>query len=392
MRFHPRVGVRPPELRQNTRMLARLRSLPAARVDLALAALVGLAGVIEASLVPLHGSRALAVGSVLVQAAGLTFRRHRPLLAAAVVLLAFTGAVRLGLDSADVLVWLLAILIAMYTLGGQASGRVALAGLALGVVLVAAGVSASASANVTDYALGLVIVGVPWAVGRVIRERGAQITRLETDQEERARRAVADERGRIARELHDVVAHSMGVMVVQAQAAERILAADPARSREALRQIQVTGREGLEEMHRLVGILRESSTTGIEPQGSLRHLDTLLEQLGSAGLSVEASVQGDVTTLPPGVDLAAYRIVQEALTNTLKHAPGATARVHLECSQRELRIAVEDQGGSASNGSAAGSGNGLIGMRERALLYGGELAAGPREGGGYAVTARLELR
>jgi signal transduction histidine kinase len=373
-------------------MLARLRSLPAARVDLALAALVGLAGVIEASLVPLHGSRALAVGSVLVQAAGLTFRRHRPLLAAAVVLLAFTGAVRLGLDSADVLVWLLAILIAMYTLGGQASGRVALAGLALGVVLVAAGVSASASANVTDYALGLVIVGVPWAVGRVIRERGAQITRLETDQEERARRAVADERGRIARELHDVVAHSMGVMVVQAQAAERILAADPARSREALRQIQVTGREGLEEMHRLVGILRESSTTGIEPQGSLRHLDTLLEQLGSAGLSVEASVQGDVTTLPPGVDLAAYRIVQEALTNTLKHAPGATARVHLECSQRELRIAVEDQGGAASNGGAAGSGNGLIGMRERALLYGGELAAGPREGGGYAVTARLALR
>jgi signal transduction histidine kinase len=373
-------------------MLARLRSLPAASVDLALAAAVGLAGVLEASLVPLHGSRPLAVGSVLVQAVGLAFRRRHPLLAGAVVLVAFTGAVRLGLDSADVLLWLVAILIAMYTLGGQASGRLALAGLVLGVVVTAAGVSASRTANVTDYALGLVIVGVPWAVGRVIRERGAQITRLESDQEERARRAVADERGRIARELHDVVAHSMGVMVVQAQAAERMLAADPNRSRVALRQIQVTGREGLEEMHRLVGILRESSTTGIEPQGSLRHLDALLDQVRRAGLQVEATVDGDVNVLPPGVDLAAYRIVQEALTNTLKHAPGAIARVHVERSPSALRIAVEDEGGAAGNGSGAASGNGLIGMRERALLYGGELAAGPRDGGGFAVTARLDLR
>jgi signal transduction histidine kinase len=203
--------------------------------------------------------------------------------------------------------------------------------------------------------------------------------------------AAAEERSRIARELHDVVAHSVSVMVVQAQAAQRVLEADTGAAQEVLGSIETTGRQALTELRRLLGLLRQfDGAPSLSPQPGLQHLDTLLDQIRDAGLSVQLTVEGSPAALPQGVDLSAYRIVQEGLTNTLKHAGADRATVLVRYAPAQVEIEISDDGHGPPGGDD-GRGHGLVGMGERVALYGGELRTGPGERGGYVVWARLPL-
>jgi signal transduction histidine kinase len=224
------------------------------------------------------------------------------------------------------------------------------------------------------------------AQGRAAEERAA---RLEREREERARAAVAEERARIARELHDVVGHSVSVMTVQASGVRRLLRPDQEREREALLVVEQTGREALAEMRRLVGVLRRpEEAPALAPQPSLASLDRLVEQVRESGLTVDLKVEGKAAKLPASIDLAAYRLVQEGLTNTLKHAQATRAEVLVRYGADDVELVIADDGRGAGDGSDGG-GHGLVGMRERISVFGGDLTAGPRSGGGYELRARL---
>ncbi|MBD0328689.1 MAG: sensor histidine kinase [Thermoleophilia bacterium] len=237
-----------------------------------------------------------------------------------------------------------------------------------------------------------VIGTASWALGRAVGERGRRADELELRAERLQRRhesAVAEERARIARELHDVIAHSVSVMTVQAGAARVLLDETPERAREPLLAVEETGRQALAEMRRLLGILRgDEEPAALVPQPGVAELGSLVEHVRRAGLPVQLVVAGEAQPLPPGVDLAAYRVVQEALTNALKHAGPARAEVALRYLPGALEVVVTNDGRVAANGRA---GHGLVGMRERVALYGGELEAGPRGENGYAVRATLPL-
>jgi signal transduction histidine kinase len=220
------------------------------------------------------------------------------------------------------------------------------------------------------------------------RERRVQFAERERDLA--AREAIVSERARIARELHDVVAHSVSVMVVQAQAGPRLLA-DPERVRGAFRSIETTGREALVELRRLLGVLRSSDDhAATAPQPGLDSLDALLGQIREAGLRVDLRVVGDPVALPAGVDLSAYRIVQEALTNTLKHAGRAEAEVVVTYATEFVELEILDNG-VGPQAHSNGSGHGIAGMRERVALYGGALETGSRNGHGFVIRARLPV-
>jgi signal transduction histidine kinase len=202
---------------------------------------------------------------------------------------------------------------------------------------------------------------------------------------------VEEERARIARELHDAVGHSVSVMTVQASAVRRLLTPEQQRELEALTAVEQTGRDALAEMRRMVGVLRDPSDgPALAPQPGLDQLDRLIEQTREAGLPVELRVEGERAALPPGLDLTAYRLVQEGLTNALKHARASKAQVLLRYEPNAVEILVSDdgRGGATSHGRA---GHGLIGMRERVSLYAGQLSAGPRDGGGFELRAQLPL-
>ena len=245
-----------------------------------------------------------------------------------------------------------------------------------------------------------------WAFGRWMRHRrgesAAWAQRAQAAEEGAARRAaeaVDDERARIGRELHDLVAHSMGVIVIQAQGAQRALDREPARVRSALSAIEATGRSGLGEMRRLLGLLSTPSTEDADasdatsapaaPQPRLDQLEGLVEQVRNAGLPVDLRIDGDVRPLPPGLELSAYRVVQESLTNVLKHAGPATADVSVRYLRDALEIEVHDSG--SGPGPSSPTGRGLVGMRQRVLLYGGSLEVGGAPGGGFTVHARLPV-
>ncbi|WKX71800.1 sensor histidine kinase [Streptomyces sp. XD-27] len=247
-----------------------------------------------------------------------------------------------------------------------------------------------------------------WVLGDSIRTRRAyyaqleeRAARLEKEREERSKMAVAAERARIARELHDVVAHNVSVMVVQADGAAYVMDAAPEQARQALETISGTGRQALAEMRRLLGVLRTgepSDSTDYVPQPDVEQIDDLIEQVRGAGLVVDFRVEGSPRPLPSGVELTAYRIVQEALTNTRKHGgPDVEASVRLTYFDDGLGLLVEDDGRGAQremyeDGGADGQGHGLIGMRERVGMVGGTLDAGPRPGGGFRISALLPLR
>lgn len=297
------------------------------------------------------------------------------------------------------LVVLVAWLIVAYSTGAHTQGRRHLAAMVIGLLIAAVWVALS-------YALGasngntvpaVLLAAVVWIIGRVVRRREVLVEvlddrarQLEREREEKVRALVAEERTRIARELHDVVAHSVSVMVVQAQAGPR-LGNDPQQTSATFESIESSGREALVELRRLLGILRtEDKQLAVGPQPGLASLEGLLEQVRAAGLPVELRIVGEQTALPPGLDLSAYRIIQEALTNTRKHAGPAHAQVLVRYSNAavELEI-VDDRLGAPS--SVNGAGHGLIGMRERTALYGGRLEAASRPGVGYSVRAHLPL-
>ncbi|HEX6699895.1 MAG TPA: sensor histidine kinase [Gaiellaceae bacterium] len=220
-----------------------------------------------------------------------------------------------------------------------------------------------------------------------LRELEARADRLEREQEESVRRAATEEQARIARELHDVIAHNVSVMVVQAAAADDVFETQPDRAREALRAIEGTGRSALTELRRLLGVVRPT-VADFAPQPGLAGLDALVEGVRATGLPVTLRVEGDLDDLPAGLDLSAYRIVQEALTNAIKHADASRADVRVRRTDDRVELEVIDDGAGPSGN---GRGQGLIGMRERASLLGGEVEAGPKPDGGFRVKASLPL-
>jgi len=286
---------------------------------------------------------------------------------------------------------------AVFLLAQLRDPRQAVAGLAMAVGVEAVVVRNDPRGQVGQLVFVSLIFTIVWVVGFTLgrkfaeadeaRERAA---RAEREREERARDAVAEERARIARELHDVVGHSVSVMTVQASGVRRLLRPDQEREREALLTVERTGREALAEMRRMVGVLRRpEEAPALAPQPSLEHLDRLVEQAREAGLPVDLRVEGEAAALPAGVDLTAYRLVQEGLTNALKHARATHAEVVVSYGDGEIEVLVSDDGKGAGNGD--GGGHGLVGMRERVSVYGGELDAGPRPGGGYRLRARLPV-
>ena len=212
---------------------------------------------------------------------------------------------------------------------------------------------------------------------------------LDREEQRRAAEAAAEERRRIARELHDIISHGLGVVVLQAGAAERVLDRDPARAREVLESIRATGQEAIGEMGTLLGLLDSSPSSSREPQPSLSDLDGLVARMREAGLNVDLAIEGQPRGLPAGLELSAFRVIQEGLTNALKHAESAHVRAVLRYTENELHVDVADDGAATGNG--AGSRRGLAGIRERVEVFGGRLEAGPQPGGGWVLHATFPL-
>jgi signal transduction histidine kinase len=289
--------------------------------------------------------------------------------------------------------------LAAYSIGAHTDGR--RRWLALGAMF-AVGLPFMVAAGARGMATGNTLAPVAWltgawAVGAILRGRRLRTAdleelahQLEQQRDLQAQAAVAVERGRIARELHDVVAHNVSMMVVQAGAAERVLEGSQPDVREALSAISATGRETIDEMRLLLGVLRRSDDgPALTPQPGLSDIDQLVRNVSSSGTRVELRVEGVPVPLPPGVDLSAYRIVQEALTNVIKHAGHASAEVTVRYDRDCVELEVRDDGTGQTAGH--GGGNGLIGMRERVAMLGGVLRAGARADGGFAIHARLPI-
>jgi signal transduction histidine kinase len=334
-----------------------------------------------------HGPYLVAAAVLVAASAPLYWRRRRPLTSLVVVTAAGLAFAMLRYPASEPI---LALPLAVGSYSAAAySERSSAQGLALLAAFVASAVLQSdANANWVEMAVnGLLTVGVPAALGRMVWNRRR---RIEHERDLAARAAVAAERGRIARELHDVVAHSMSVMVVQAGAARSVLRHDLDEAERALSSIEESGRVGLAEMRRLLAADGEGSAS-LAPQPGLEHLDELLDRMRTTGLAVELVREGSPRSLPPGMDLSAYRIVQEALTNALKHGgDGTHARVLLRYEDQAIQVEVTDDG-RGPPAAIDGSGRGLIGLRERVTLFGGELSSGARPGGGFVVHARIPL-
>ena len=341
---------------------------------------------------------ALAVALALLYTVPIAWRRRNPIAVFAVVWAAGVAAsVVLG---SPVLPF--AMLVALYTVASHCERRISLpaGGITAVGMLIIQLLTTRYALTLGDFVVDYVVFAAAWVLGDSVRIRRAYTASLEEkaallqrEREDRARRAVAEERARIARELHDVVAHSMSVMVVQAGAARRVMEDQPQRAREALGSIETTGRQALAEMRRLLGVLRkeDDQKLALAPQPGLEQLGALVEEFQEAGLPVDLVVEGEPASLPQGVDLSAYRVVQEALTNTLKHAGSARARVLVRYGERDLVVEVNDDGHGAPTEQEGGKGHGLVGMRERVGLFGGELHAGPAHSGGYSVRARFPV-
>ena len=291
-------------------------------------------------------------------------------------------------------------LAAAYMLGNlrdERQGRLGLA-IVLGATVVL--VTNDPNHSTSDVFLQPILFALAWVAGFALRERGVQAEiaeeralHAERERDAAARVAVAEERARIARELHDIVAHSISVMVLQVGAVRHRLGPGDSDDAEALRAVEQTGRDSLTEMRRLLGALRRSDEEAeLGPQPGLGRLEALLEEVRRAGLPVSLQVTGEPFALPSGLDLSAYRIVQEGLTNSLKHADASNAEVVIRYEPEEVGIDVRDDGRGASGGDGdLAGGHGLVGIRERVKIYGGEMTAGAANGGGFVLRARLPL-
>src|SRR5450759_247901 len=353
----------------------------------------------------LPGTGQVAAAVQLASLLPVAFRRMAPLPAIAIasaVYLPYTVAYG-AYTAPNSLAQLLAALLFIYAVGRHAELRELVAGVAIGLLgFVVEGIRGTLSSP-ADWAFAFIFFGAALGVGVALRVQANRSIALaeaadhaQREQEAAAQAAVHEERARIARELHDVVAHNVGLIVLQAGGARSVLGSDPDRARMALQQVEETGRQTLAEMRHLVGILRVDDGTDRQPLPRLERLPALVDEARAAGLTVNLEVEGPVVGLPAGLELAAYRLIQEALTNVRKHAPGSHVQVHLSCEPDRLRIEVSDDGGPSGAVrdtalAASGLGHGLIGMRERVQLYDGRMQAGPMPGGGFRVEAVLPL-
>ena len=333
------------------------------------------------------GSAAVLVPTALAMTLPLAWRRIAPVPVAAVGLAALALQGLLDDSGQEPQTPFIPLLLAAYSVGAHSARRGAIAGL----VVIWAGLLAVEPGDVI--VMGPVFTGT-WFAGRLVRSREGDAQRLrelsaalERERVEEARIAAAEERARMARELHDVVAHSMSTIVLEAGAERMNLEAAEGSTHETLRSIERTGREALAEMRRLVGVLRQDDAA-LAPQPSLSRIDELADRVRRAGLPVDVRIAGAPVELAPGLDISAYRIVQEALTNALKHAGDARASVLLSYGNRDLEIEVADDG---CGGTPNGGGHGLAGLRERVTVLGGDLEAGARDGGGFVVRATLPI-
>jgi signal transduction histidine kinase len=334
-------------------------------------------------------------------AVGVAIRRRDP--RAAFVIVAVVGVIQYGLGVSPQAFDIAAVIV-LYTVAAHRGRRdAAVAFLALEV-----GAYLGALRWYTDPSKGLVaptvLAAAAWVLGDSMRIRRAYLasveeraSRLERERDQQIQIAASAERSRIARELHDIVAHSLSVMVAQADGATYAMERDPDRAHDAMRTVAETGREALTEMRRLLGVLRTSEPTiDTTPQPSVEQVTELVDKVRDAGLSIELRLRGQPRTLPAGMGLAAYRIVQEALTNTLKHAgPRAHAQVTIEYRDEVMEVRVEDDGRADAvvprQADDRRPGQGLLGMRERAAVYGGRIVARPGPDGGYRVDALLPI-
>ena len=390
-------------------LTTRARAINPVTVDVIVAAVLT-AAVVAISLNSRHTDpvAVLAAGVCTATVAG---RRARPVLCTAIALVAIV-VYQNGSGDKNLAVEPLAVALNFYMVGRRSSERSEAEDVRVSawwpafalLVLAFAAVAVSPDNRlVSDVAAGWALfIGVPFAGGRAIGSRAAltrelrdKADRLERDQHDRARRAAADERNRIARELHDVIAHNVSVMVIQTQAARRVAGEDRETAREALRAVESCGRDALTEMRRMMGVMRHGDE---ELAGSatptLSELTTLVDRACAAGLPVKLAIDGEPRALSAGLELVAFRVVQEALTNAIRHAGPAEAAVRIAFAPEALELEIVDtgRGPSGDAGGGDGGGHGLVGMRERLHLYGGELQTGRQRGGGFRVRARIPLR
>jgi signal transduction histidine kinase len=387
--------------------LPRLDPLLADGLVALLAAGLALAQLQESS-IPHDRGGALNVVFVLLQTLPLVVRRRLPFTVFAVA--AATMAVQGTLGFYSPTFALLAFNLAVYSLAAYGERRLAVLGVLAwtGVLTVHLAYFVVTTwphvviSDLYDLFNDWVLLAAAWTLGMGVRQRRAhaaaledRATRLEREREEKARQAATQERLRIARELHDVVAHSLSVIGVQAGAARLVLDADPnpARAREAVAAIEATANRAIAEMRRALGILRDTEQAGaaLAPLPGLGQLPALLDQVRAAGLAVELTVEGTPRPVATSIDLSLYRIVQEALTNALKHARATRAEVVVCYAADDVKLEITDDGRGSSPSAARSQGAGTIGMRERVALFGGELRVGPRPQGGFGVQARLPV-
>jgi signal transduction histidine kinase len=333
--------------------------------------------------------------TALLVVAPLLFRRFFPY---AVLIAVSAGALLTAAGSPAPWVEVCSVALASFTLGERAADRTRSGATVIVIaVLMAVGFLAQ-EADVFEGLVLVFLVLVPtWLLGDIIRSRRVEaqhraeaVERSIREREDRLRAAAAEERRHVARELHDVIAHAVSVMVIQAGAARQVVRTDPGRAEESMLAVETTGREAMTELRRFLGALGdEDEPAGLAPQPGIDELSTLLARVREAGLPASLEMDGERRAVPASLDVTVYRIVQEALTNALRYARQASTLVRLTWEPDQLRVEILDDGPAA--GAGEGTGRGLAGMRERASLVGGRLEAGPRLGGGYAVRAWLPI-
>jgi signal transduction histidine kinase len=352
--------------------------------------IVGLLLVLGISATLRNGHGASGVVLSVAEAAPLLVRRRYPVAVVVVV-----TAVVLAMIGAGTWVVPIPLAVALYTLTSlreqrteRAVGVAAIAAVAITVFSVG-GVEFGAGAARVVFLIAAAVLGDSIGSRRAyVREIEEKADRLERERESEARRAAAEEQARIARELHDIVAHALSVIIVQAGAADDAFELDPARAREPIQAIDSAARAALADLRRVLGILQNSAE--YEPQPRLDQLDRLIDRVRATGLDISLEIEGSLRPLSAAVELSAFRIVQEALTNSLKHAGAEHVRVRIHYGDK-LELEIRDDGQGDGSGGAGMGGNGLVGMRERVALLGGVLSAGPARGGGYRVAAEIPI-
>ena len=344
----------------------------------------------------------LSTALVVVQTAVIAFLRRWPIAVITILVGALISEAALGYELGDAA--FLASLVVVFGVGSLTSGARAAYGAATTVVVLVTlfMLEGGGITSLGDLLINVAIFLVAFAGGMVVRSRVARVAQVESfaaelslERDRAAAAAVADERARIARELHDAVGHTLNLIVVQAGAAKRVRESNPAVAFEALNSIENTGRQALADMDRMLGILRDhpdaSGEGGLGPRPGLARLEPMLDEARAAGLSVDLTVTGEARKLPVSIDLTAYRIVQESITNAIKHAPGATATVRIDYAPGSLGLDIQNGPPRSRPAGAVSGRRGLPGMQERVALFGGSLKHGPTPDGGFRVQVSLPI-